>query len=255
MKYSKNFVDAYLNYRTWSGELIRAIAIRGYAGYHIRYLAIQKLLSPIIKQCDYILDVGCGVGDHLIKFAQRCPDKTFVGIDIDAELINNANRRVKYKGLKNLSFDIENCSEIDHEQTFDLIYSVDTLEHIEDVSDVVARLKRALRPNGYIAIHVPNREQKRHFSRMAHIEHEDHVRIGFSMEELEALFNKYNLQVLKRQYTHGYWGSLAWEFSYLFRQSPAKAISLMPLIQVLCFMDHFSHNHDGNGILILTQSQ
>ena len=52
----------------------------------------------------YVLEIGCGHGHFLTAYAAAHPDELCVGIDIELERIERAQRKQKRSGLPNLHF-------------------------------------------------------------------------------------------------------------------------------------------------------
>jgi len=100
-----------------------------------------------------VLDLGCGHGALSIRFAEHgAADVT--GIDLDDERIDFARRnlasafpqfgdRVEY-----LCQDVRDLSSYN---SFDLIVSKDSFEHIDDLSGILSHLYRLLKPGGCLA--------------------------------------------------------------------------------------------------------
>ncbi|SVA69322.1 uncharacterized protein METZ01_LOCUS122176 [marine metagenome] len=251
--YSSNFVERLISYGTWLGEFIRFLAIRAYAGYHIRYRALNKEILLLLNESNRVLDVGCGVGDHILGFARKFPNNDFVGIDIDSAAISNARIRATYRKLNNIQYHELNCLKMKFQSQFDLIYTVDMLEHVDDVATVILNIRNALKPDGFLVLHVPHKPQHRILKRLKKVKDEEHVRIGFSAQDLSTLLHEYHFQILSLKYTHGPLGAFAWELSYLSRHQPLLAVLLVPLIQILCIGDHIVHNKRGNGVLLVAK--
>src|SRR5713226_7504508 len=51
-----------------------------------------------------VLEAGCGVGAQTITLAQRSPDARFTSVDVSADSIAEAKRRVDRAGLTNVEF-------------------------------------------------------------------------------------------------------------------------------------------------------
>lgn len=92
-----------------------------------------------------ILDIGAGVGDFL-AVAKNDGWET-IGI----EPSDNAKEIAKSKGV---SF-IDNTSQLENNY-FDVITMWHVLEHVPDLENQIAELKRLIKPNGTIIIAVPN---------------------------------------------------------------------------------------------------
>ncbi|MFA6918709.1 MAG: class I SAM-dependent methyltransferase [Patescibacteria group bacterium] len=94
-----------------------------------------------------VLDLGCGNGDNVFYLSQKGDD--VVGVDLD---VNEAIR--KYPGLRFLTMPAEKLEFEDN--SFDEIYSYDVLEHVGDLDQTIAEIKRVLKSGGIWHITVPN---------------------------------------------------------------------------------------------------
>ncbi|MHA1407564.1 MAG: class I SAM-dependent methyltransferase [Candidatus Heimdallarchaeaceae archaeon] len=78
------------------------------------------------NRCKNVLDLGCGVGDHLIEFSEWF--KEGLGLDFSETSINIAKDRVKKKGLENkigfICEDMRNLNNLDKKKKFDLIFCI-----------------------------------------------------------------------------------------------------------------------------------
>jgi ubiquinone/menaquinone biosynthesis C-methylase UbiE len=112
---------------------------------------LKMLLDSVnIKPGDAVLDLGCGAGRITEYIAKKYPAKT-IGIDSAAGPIKQASERTK--GLKeNLSFQVSNINNLKFsDQSFDVILCIDTLYFVNDLNQVISKLKSLLRPGGRIA--------------------------------------------------------------------------------------------------------
>jgi glycosyltransferase involved in cell wall biosynthesis/SAM-dependent methyltransferase len=100
-----------------------------------------------------VLDIACGEGYGSALLSVRA--RRVVGVDIAYEAIAHASR--KYD-RPNARFVVGTCRHIplaDH--TVDLIVSFETIEHVAEHEDVIAELKRVLRPGGLLVISSPDK--------------------------------------------------------------------------------------------------
>ncbi len=96
------------------------------------------------------LEVGCGTAFLLRVIARELPRLAVSGCDLHPEAVALAEKRIGGARLF-----VADARSLDLDETFDVIGAFDVLEHIEEDEDVLARLRRAVRPGGGILVTVP----------------------------------------------------------------------------------------------------
>ncbi|CAA2945689.1 phosphoethanolamine N-methyltransferase-like [Olea europaea var. sylvestris] len=98
-----------------------------------------------------VLDVGCGIGGGDFYMADKY-DVHVVGIDLSINMISFALERAI--GLKcAVEFEVADCTKKDYpEGTFDVIYSRDTILHIQDKPSLFKSFYKWLKPGGKVLI-------------------------------------------------------------------------------------------------------
>jgi len=206
-----------------------------------------------------ILDVGCGHGYALFWLARHYPLCEFTGLDINAKLIENGRYIAKKLKLFNLSFIHDSALNIDAEGQYDLIFSMDVLEHINNDINVLLNIRRALRPNGHLVLHLPRCHQEvwTFFPAFRTYTTFDHVRDEYSVSEINDKLHQTGFEVKYFRYGYSKWGELAFESNYLFwRLSILRTITaliLHPLSIWLAYQDIRQDYYDGNSFIIWAQ--
>ncbi len=98
-----------------------------------------------------VLDVGCARGTLCIDIALSGAART-IGADIDSEFVQFASAAVRERYpqlMDRVSFEVGGLSRY-ADNTFDYIVSKDTFEHIMNLGEMVAEMKRCLKPGGRI---------------------------------------------------------------------------------------------------------
>jgi 2-polyprenyl-6-hydroxyphenyl methylase/3-demethylubiquinone-9 3-methyltransferase len=130
----------------------------------IRWVRTLKNLVPgrlawfdarIDWQRKAVLDLGCAGGFMAEALAQRGADVT--GIDPAAEAINAARAHARKGGLR-IGYDVGVGEALPYaDATFDAVVCVDVLEHVADLTMVLAQVARVLRPGGLFMFDTINR--------------------------------------------------------------------------------------------------
>ena len=130
-----------------------------------------------------VLDAACGEGYGSNILATEA--KNVTGLDIDFESINHATSRYN---KENLSFVQGSCTELPFEaQSFDVIVSFETLEHLKEQSQMLSEFKRVLKSDGLLIISTPD---KKHYSDATGFTNEYHLKELYK-EEFEILLGDY----------------------------------------------------------------
>jgi 2-polyprenyl-3-methyl-5-hydroxy-6-metoxy-1,4-benzoquinol methylase len=95
-----------------------------------------------------VLDAGCGKGLALIAMAQQYPQSRFTGYDLCADAIAAAAGAADARGLGNIRFVARDMTDFEEPERYDLITSFDAVHDQRDPADFIARIQRALKPQG-----------------------------------------------------------------------------------------------------------
>lgn len=97
-----------------------------------------------------LLDIGCGTGE----FLHRMRKNHFMVTGIEP------NMNARNAAINNLNLDVWDEDQINlfDNESFDVITLWHVLEHVFNLNDRIAQIKRLLKPGGYLFIAVPNWE-------------------------------------------------------------------------------------------------
>lgn len=108
-----------------------------------------SFLLPHLFDTMSLLDIGCGPGNITAGFKKLHPNATVVGADADAGIINCAKERYEGTGVTFLMAEILDLP-FDN-GSFDVVYSHNIFQYIEDVPRALAEIRRVLRHGGVLA--------------------------------------------------------------------------------------------------------
>jgi 2-polyprenyl-3-methyl-5-hydroxy-6-metoxy-1,4-benzoquinol methylase len=108
----------------------------------------KYLIKNIPKNCDYILDVGCGIGELTKKLTLF--GKNITGIDVSENMLHEAQKRNFDKKINYIKTSAENYLD-ETDKQFDIIISIAALHHMNE-ENILGKMKSRLNENGKILI-------------------------------------------------------------------------------------------------------
>ena len=136
-------------------------------------------------------------------------------IDINSELVSDCSRFFENAGLTGRveckTGDLTNLSDTG---SFDLILSVDVMEHIEEDARVFRNFYNSLKDNGILLISTPSDQG----GSDVHNDEEDsfideHVRNGYSIKDISEKLSLAGFRDINANYTYGIPGNISWRLS------------------------------------------
>lgn len=116
-----------------------------------RVVTVRDTLRGLVEEPRRVLDYGCGEGRYLDILRERFPRARLVGSDVSRVALDHARRQRPDADYVFMSD--ERVPEPDG--AFDLILSVEVLEHVADVELATRELGRLLAPNGRLVLTTP----------------------------------------------------------------------------------------------------
>lgn len=169
-----------------------------------KWLVIKNLAQSEMAQPKKILEVGCAAGHLTALISSIYPETKIIGIDVYKPAIREAKERYPH-----LEFRIANAQKLPfRDNTFDLVVSSETIEHVVDPDEMLAEIRRVLTPNGRAIIEMDSGSRlfriiwwfwttfgKGKVWREAHLH-------PFSSLELERVISKTHFKIRRRIFSH-----------------------------------------------------
>lgn len=243
--------------------LYRAIGVADPAHY-TRHRNLRKALDSLSSFSPAtILDAGSGAGDHTLYLARRYPRARVTGIDVDDYLIERSNTSAERLGLTNARFEHGDLTKVSSVEEYDLIISLDVLEHIVNQSSALNRLSNALRPGGWCFYHIPtSRPKPVPFSARLQDFHDwaesEHLAEELTAHEFVRRVGDSGLEIAQSWRTFGYWtAELANSlFALGFRNTLGHRIyqaAVAPACRVLALADGWSQSSPRYAVAVLAR--
>ncbi|MCP5159888.1 MAG: class I SAM-dependent methyltransferase [Gammaproteobacteria bacterium] len=224
-------------------------------GLRIRLRCLQRLLPPAATR---VLDAGCGKGVISRMLAHRYPAAKIDAIDQDeqGQRINQEIAEACY--IANCRFQKGDLTTLDSDGEYDLIVSVDNLEHIENDVGVLQRFYRAMQANGILVVHVPHYYRRWPVFRWSrNFDVPGHVRPGYHLPELIERVRKAGFIVQRSGFSYGFLENLANNIGYAISAAEQKNrilyALLFPLLNLMAWLGQGGHPGMGAGVWCVAQ--
>lgn len=214
-----------------------------------------------------VLDAGSGFGQYSYHMSRIFSDSIIKGVDVKQEQIDDCNRFFSSAGLRErVNFEFADLTKYIEPYSYDLILSVDVMEHIEDDELVFSNFYKSLRKNGVLLISTPSdqggSDTHQHDEVPVHGFIEEHVRDGYGVMDITQKLNNVGFSDVEVKYTYGAPGSLSWKLSMkypivmlgksktYFIVLPFYYLLIFPFCILLNYSDVIFQHKKGTGLLV-----
>jgi 2-polyprenyl-3-methyl-5-hydroxy-6-metoxy-1,4-benzoquinol methylase len=214
-----------------------------------------------------ILDAGSGFGQYSYRMSRIFEGSVIKGVDVKQEQIDDCNRFFTLAGLHDrVVFENADLLTFIDPYSYDLILSVDVMEHIKEDELVFSNLFISLRNNGMLLISTPSdmggSDTHEHDKNSVHGFIDEHVRDGYSVNDITRKINSAGFSDVEVRYTYGTPGSLSWKFSMkypilmldkskiFFFLLPFYYVLTFPFCIILNYCDVNFRHKTGTGLLV-----
>ena len=233
----------------------------------LRTWHVKKTLRKISGQLPdeaSILDAGSGFGQYSWRMSRMNSRWNIKAIDINREQMEDCNRFFLHAGVsERVKFITGDLTKLDEPNSYDLILSVDVMEHIEEDTLVFKNFFSSLKDNGILLISTPSDKGGSDVHNDAEESFiDEHVRDGYSIKDITEKLSKAGFRSITSSYTYGKPGNISWRLSmkypikmlnisYLFFIIlPFYYLIIFPVSIILNIFDLSLTHKTGTGLLV-----
>jgi len=231
--------------------------------WHIKK-ALRDLTRGLPEDAS-VLDAGAGFGQYTWRMSRMNREWKITAVDIDQEHIDGCNKFFREAGLSGrITCEMHDLTELSNMNTFDLILSVDVMEHIKEDELVFRNFWRALNPAGSLLISTPSDKGGSDVHNAAdHSFIDEHVRNGYGINEISQKLEDAGFKNIRASYTYGAPGNISWHLSmkypvemlscskFFYLLLPFYYLIIFPVALFLNFLDVSLNHKSGTGLLVL----
>jgi SAM-dependent methyltransferase len=233
----------------------------------LRTWHVKKALRKISGQFPgnaSVLDAGSGFGQYTWRMSKMNKKWNIKATDINNEQVEDCNLFFRKTGLSDrVTFHTEDLTALSDLDCYNVILSVDVMEHIEEDVLVFRNFYNSLKEDGILLISTPSDKG----GSDVHSDGEEsfideHVRNGYSITGITEKLTRAGFRNIEASYTYGKPGNLSWRLSmkypvkmlntsYLFFiLLPFYYLVFFPISVVLNYFDLILTHETGTGLIV-----
>ena len=121
--------------------------------------AEKSMLELYIERADIqeghdILDLGCGWGSFSLYVAEKYPSVSITAVSNSKDQITFIQNEAKRRGLFNIMASKMDVNNLDLDNKFDRIVSIEMFEHLRNYKLILNSLNSLLKPDGRLFVHI-----------------------------------------------------------------------------------------------------
>lgn len=233
----------------------------------LRAWHVNRALRNIAQQYPddtAVLDAGSGFGQYTWTMSKLNDHWVIKAVDINTEQIEDCRNFFTEAGLSDRVF-FEPCdlTILSEHERYNIVLSVDVMEHIEKDTLVFQNFYRAMKAGGILLISTPSDQggsDVHNDSEESFID--EHVRDGYSIQDIREKLSMAGFRDIDTHYTYGKPGNISWRLSMKY---PVKMLNLsylfffilpfyyivaFPVSVILNYFDLQMTHKRGTGLLV-----
>ncbi len=210
-----------------------------------------------------ILDAGMGFGQYSFYMSKKLPDSSILAVDVKQEQVDDCTRFFKSIGKTNVEFAVADLVKYNKPDTYNLILSVDVMEHILEDVEVFRNFHSSLKKDGMLLISTPSDQGGSDVHSDGETSFiEEHVRDGYNVKDIEDKLRSVGFSKVEVLYSYGTPGKISWKLSMkypilmlgatklFFVILPFYYLVVYPIAFVLNYFDTYSVHKTGTGLIV-----
>jgi len=235
----------------------------------LRSWHIRKELRKLKKgglNAPVIFDAGSGFGQYSFRMGRMFPRSLIIAADIKKEQIADCNNFFsKTRMADRVRFQVADLTQYSVKEKYDLILSVDVMEHIEEDRKVFLNFCNSLKPGGTLLVSTPSDKggsDTHDHEGASHGFIDEHVRDGYNILEIEKKLLTAGFHKVEAHYAYGWPGKISWKLSMkypiqmlgvsklFFIVLPFYYLVTFPFAIVLNYIDISTEHKTGTGLIV-----
>ena len=214
-----------------------------------------------------ILDAGSGFGLYVYVMSGD-PNFDVLGVDVKTEQIEDCSQFLKKINRDNVNFEFADLTKFVQVESFDMILSVDVMEHILEDELVFSNFYKSLKKDGLLLISTPSDQGGSDVHEHDH-DHDgegsfidEHVRDGYNIHDIQEKLKRAGFSHTEAYYNYGTPGKLSWKLSMkypilmlnasklFFLILPFYYLITFPFALILNYLDLITKHKTGTGLIV-----
>ncbi len=204
-------------------------------------------------------DAGAGFGQYSYFILKHFKKAKVHAVDLKTDYMDSFARYASKHGWQDFTAQQADLTAYIPKDKFNLILAIDILEHIENDEQVLRNFRQVLTEDGKLIISSPSTfDESAKFT-------EEHVRPGYSKEEIISKLEKAGFKIVSFKYSYGKLGHLAWLLTMKYPMSmlgisklfflllPFYYLLFYPLSALFMLLDVKVKNKTGTGIIVVAE--
>ncbi|WP_347157601.1 class I SAM-dependent methyltransferase [Pontibacter chitinilyticus] len=211
----------------------------------------------------HILDAGSGFGQYTYYLSGMSSKWNILAVDVKEEQVSDCNQFMRAIDRHNVLFRIGDLVQYRQPNSYDLILSVDVMEHILEDVEVFKNFQASLRSGGMLLISTPSDQGGSDVhgdDETSFIE--EHVRDGYNIQEIQDKLKLAGFRKVEARYSYGKPGQISWRLSMkypmlllntskiFFILLPFYYLVTFPFSLLLNWLDVNGKHPSGTGLIV-----